>query len=48
MQERNSEYLCYKRQNIENIAVEDVLYVPKLAANLLSVSKITKKRFQIY
>lgn len=34
-------------KNIENVVTEDVLYVPELAANLLSVSKITKKGYKI-
>lgn len=34
-------------KNTENVAIEDVLYVPELAANLLSVSKITKKGYKV-
>jgi len=34
-------------KNTETIVAEDVLYVPKLAANLLSVSKITEKGYNV-
>jgi len=34
-------------KNTEIIVVEDVLYVPELAANLLSVSKITEKGYKV-
>ncbi|KMQ87655.1 retrovirus-related pol polyprotein from transposon tnt 1-94 [Lasius niger] len=34
-------------RDTENVAVEEILYVPELAANLLSVSKITEKGYKV-